>query len=306
MSDHEHTVVNKGKGLEQEGHRAELRVVSDRISGSYSAVLKKAREKKGLSEKEVADALHVSSYIIKALENQHYESLPADTYVKGYIRSYAALLNLNPEGLIKDFLQDKQFRALSAQQRQLKEQEAQEKARLEKEPVFDQKIHQLADQLIAIKARYGTYIVIGVILFVAGVLIFYQSLSSVELQHKTQWIERVKVQGADGSIVVSEFSDAQIHTSMVNAVSDSAAITEDHIRMVFSDTSWVSIRDADNKLLHQSKETKGEVFQFTGKAPFYLRLSNARAAHVSFNGKEIDFTSALTDDGQLHSFELKN
>jgi len=56
--------------------------------------LKNAREKKNLSQREVARALNLTSKVIDALEREDYLSLPGPVFVKGYIRSYAEFVNL--------------------------------------------------------------------------------------------------------------------------------------------------------------------------------------------------------------------
>jgi cytoskeletal protein RodZ len=56
--------------------------------------LKNAREKKNFSQREVANALNLTTKVIDALEREDYLSLPGSVFVKGYIRSYAQFLNL--------------------------------------------------------------------------------------------------------------------------------------------------------------------------------------------------------------------
>lgn len=59
---------------------------------------KTAREAMGLSEKDAAQHLHLHPKIITLIENEDFEniSLPA-TFLRGHLRSYARLLNINEE-----------------------------------------------------------------------------------------------------------------------------------------------------------------------------------------------------------------
>lgn len=60
-----------------------------------------AREAAGMSISEVADELRLAEDIIKALENSQIDSLPAPTFTQGYIRSYAKILKLPVDEIIK-------------------------------------------------------------------------------------------------------------------------------------------------------------------------------------------------------------
>ena len=62
--------------------------------------LAEARISYGLSVEEVAGHLNLSVQSIEALERDDYDSLPGYTFSKGYLRSYAGLLRLNPDDIL--------------------------------------------------------------------------------------------------------------------------------------------------------------------------------------------------------------
>lgn len=62
--------------------------------------LREAREAKGFSREEVAAQLRLQVRLITALEEDDYEGLPAQTFVSGYLRSYARLLELPEESVV--------------------------------------------------------------------------------------------------------------------------------------------------------------------------------------------------------------
>ncbi|WP_337844237.1 RodZ domain-containing protein [Thermus sp.] len=64
------------------------------------ARLKEAREAKGLSLKEAAQALSLKAKVLEALETCRFEELPEPPLAKGYLRRYALLLGLDPEPLL--------------------------------------------------------------------------------------------------------------------------------------------------------------------------------------------------------------
>jgi len=62
-----------------------------------------AREAAGMSTAEVADELRLAEDIIKSLENSQLDSLPAPTFTQGYIRSYAKILKLPVDDILKAY-----------------------------------------------------------------------------------------------------------------------------------------------------------------------------------------------------------
>ena len=67
--------------------------------------LRSAREAAGTSVHEISTHMHLDSRIILALEADDYDQLPAPTFVRGYLRGYARLLDLDPEPIIRAFEQ---------------------------------------------------------------------------------------------------------------------------------------------------------------------------------------------------------
>lgn len=59
-------------------------------------LLRSERERVGFSAEEVAKLLHLSRNALGYLEAGRFDRLPGDTFTRGYIRSYARLLKLDP------------------------------------------------------------------------------------------------------------------------------------------------------------------------------------------------------------------
>ena len=62
--------------------------------------LRHTREQKNLSLADVASQLNLEARIIEAIEANDFESLPAATYARGYLRSYAKILNMDAEVIL--------------------------------------------------------------------------------------------------------------------------------------------------------------------------------------------------------------
>jgi cytoskeleton protein RodZ len=68
--------------------------------------LRVAREQRGLSLHEVADILRLRATQIQALEEGDYNKLPGQTFVTGFLRSYANLLNLDAVQMVELYKQE--------------------------------------------------------------------------------------------------------------------------------------------------------------------------------------------------------
>ena len=64
-------------------------------------MLKQAREKLGLTQKDIAAQLNLQIETIDAVEKDDKNRLPVAAYVRGYIRSYARLLKMDGDLLIR-------------------------------------------------------------------------------------------------------------------------------------------------------------------------------------------------------------
>lgn len=73
-------------------------------------ILKKIREETGISTKSIASSTKISHFVINAIENDNYLQLPADIYVKAFLKQYCAAIKLNGENsakVVADFLKAK-------------------------------------------------------------------------------------------------------------------------------------------------------------------------------------------------------
>ena len=67
---------------------------------SVGKTLREAREQLGLSVNEVANRIKFAPRQIESLEADDYARLPEAAFVRGFVRSYARLLELDPARLL--------------------------------------------------------------------------------------------------------------------------------------------------------------------------------------------------------------
>ncbi len=69
-------------------------------TGTPGETLKRTREALNYGLDDMSRRLHLSPAVIDALEEDRYEELPEPPYVRGYLRSYARFLGLDPAPLL--------------------------------------------------------------------------------------------------------------------------------------------------------------------------------------------------------------
>jgi cytoskeleton protein RodZ len=66
--------------------------------------LREARTQQKLTLERVAKELHLDVSVISAIEDDNREGMPAPIFVQGYIRSYARLLELPEDELVRQYV----------------------------------------------------------------------------------------------------------------------------------------------------------------------------------------------------------
>lgn len=66
-------------------------------------ILKTAREKKGLTIQDLEANTHIMARYIEALENEQFDKLPGDIYIKGFIKNISDKLSLNSDEVLETY-----------------------------------------------------------------------------------------------------------------------------------------------------------------------------------------------------------
>src|SRR6266568_6547959 len=65
--------------------------------------LREARLRQGLDFPEIEQGTKIRGKYLRALEEEHFDVLPAQTYVKGFLRSYAEYLGLDGQLYVDEY-----------------------------------------------------------------------------------------------------------------------------------------------------------------------------------------------------------
>jgi cytoskeletal protein RodZ len=73
-------------------------------SGDFGSKLRAARERRGVSLRQIASATKISIAALEALERNDVSRLPGGIFSRAFVRSYASEVGLDPEATIQDFI----------------------------------------------------------------------------------------------------------------------------------------------------------------------------------------------------------
>ena len=77
---------------------------ADRSPGNFGSKLREARERRGVSLRQIANATKISVAVLEALERNDISRLPGGIFGRAFVRSYAIEVGLDPETTIQDFI----------------------------------------------------------------------------------------------------------------------------------------------------------------------------------------------------------
>ena len=79
-------------------------MAAERTPGSFGSRLREARERRGISLRQIANATKISIGALEALERNDITRLPGGIFSRAFVRSYAIEVGLEPEETIRDFI----------------------------------------------------------------------------------------------------------------------------------------------------------------------------------------------------------
>jgi cytoskeletal protein RodZ len=76
----------------------------ERTSSGFGGRLRDARERRGVSLRQIANSTKISVAVLEALERNDISKLPGGIFGRAFVRSYAVEVGLDPEATIQDFI----------------------------------------------------------------------------------------------------------------------------------------------------------------------------------------------------------
>src|SRR6185436_2837971 len=77
---------------------------------NFGANFKKAREAKGIPIDQIALETRISTRFLLAIENEDFHLLPGGIFNRGFVRTYAERIGLDPDQAVEEYTRLTEFR----------------------------------------------------------------------------------------------------------------------------------------------------------------------------------------------------
>jgi cytoskeletal protein RodZ len=78
--------------------------VVNKSDSDFGARIRQAREQRGISLRQIAETTKISISVLEALERNDLSRLPGGIFSRGFVRSYAVEIGVDPEQAVRDFM----------------------------------------------------------------------------------------------------------------------------------------------------------------------------------------------------------
>jgi cytoskeleton protein RodZ len=288
------------------------------------ARLREARLRMGLSVADVAAQIRLAPRQIEALEAEELQNLPELPFLRGFVRSYAKLLQIDAQPLLATLPDPHPV-----------------PARIEPISVdVPFNIKQLSKQQNKIWLVASAALLVVAIAFAlwhfntpkadkAGTVERSVVVESVVMLPEQVAAESFVAMAAEPDVAVSAVQAARIAvpvlkpaTALAQSVVPASVVVaaptlvvappivptaaiKTKLRIVFDGESWTEIKDASGKILSSQINAAGSELNLNGKAPYELVIGHAQAVHVYRSGKAVDLKSRTNATSEVARLTLE-
>ncbi|MCX7172556.1 MAG: DUF4115 domain-containing protein [Proteobacteria bacterium] len=230
--------------------------------------LREARELRGLSIADVVNSIKFSPRQIEAIERNDFEHLPGATFVRGFIRSYAKLLQLDPHPLL---------------------------AMMDREtPQADTQIHLPKDTGAALpqpgeRRSYLPHLalLVTVLATVIAIATYFDWPGGSGKAKPPSTVIAPTVQQPLPYVVQPPAT--QVEPGQPEPPKTPSPEPDfRQLIFVFEEKSWVEVKDAAQRVIFAQNNEPGTRQVVNGKPPFSLVIGNASHVQLQFEDQQVD------------------
>lgn len=237
---------------------------------SFGEELRREREIRAISLKEIADATKISKRFLEAIENNDHKTLPAPVFTRGFVREYARYLGLNAEEMVNRY----NYAAAGDD-------------RIEKSAHLDRLTPKPSDAPAAPPKKRGIPSPLARVDRNIYIFIFV----TVALGAVIWWaVARKRESRSDDTRAVAVPVARMTKPKAAQPSENSGAATQDailHLTVDMNDNSWIQL-EADGVSVFNDEMRRGEHRVFDAKNEFRFKtIGNAAGPRLSLNGVQI-------------------
>jgi cytoskeleton protein RodZ len=233
-------------------------------SGSFGDWLRRQREMREISLRDIADRTKISLRYLEAMENDRFDLLPAPIFAKGFLREYARYVGLSPDDVVNHYLSVHHPEELATDPKEATGVRHRPKSIDPGQPAFQR------------SWSYGLILaLVGVVLLVLVAVIAYFA----DRRHEEP------VSSAQAPAIAAPPPAAVQSTPP--APPPAAPVAPLEVSLDFSKDCWVeAVTDGKNRF--SELRVQGEALQLQAQKTLDLTLGNAGAVNVTVNGYPLE------------------
>jgi cytoskeleton protein RodZ len=264
-------------GAAEAGVSAEAEAAPRPAAFTVGRSLSTARVAAGLTIAEVAQTLKFSPRQIEALEADDYDSLPGNTIVRGFVRSYGKLLKLNVEELLR--ILDARSPSAPADVR------PPDNMGVASQPGVDR--------------QFSPLLSAAIVLALAALLLalwhFFGPSTAKPASTTVTPVPQAAPAAAPplaAPAPTAETGAAPIappaSAAAAPALPGAALAVPAQLVFAFQDRCWLEVTDATKQKLHSAENPAGSRLTLSGKPPYDIVIGNATKVMLTYGERTID------------------
>lgn len=226
---------------------------------SIGQELKRERELRGISLKEIADSTKINIRFLRALEEDRLDLLPEEFFTRGIIRTYAKYLGLDEQGVLNTYFDD------------LRSQQIQNTPADNKKAV-ESKSHESLPKEKKILSLSALMVFAIIALIIIMFIVFRKGNAPPPIS----------------SNIESPTQDTQVKQQPLAPIAkEEPEIKQEELTLEIAvqQETWLEIY-ADQEMVDTGIKMAGERLQFTALKEFLIHIGNAGGVSYTINGEE--------------------
>jgi len=257
---------------------------------TFGTHLREAREKRGVSLRQIATSTRISIRTLEALENNEIKKLPGGIFSRAFVRSYAQEIGIDPDEAVREFVHQFPLEHVTIGSKSDK----------------DRVVAHGEEGVRKRQQQVSLAVTLAILIPIAALVVYFvvSSRRSSAAEGSIASASTARSDAAAGSALPTAQPSpsstagaalspaAAARTARANASTGSngnaagaiAANEPLRLRIAPSGPCWVRVK-ADGETRHQKLMQKGEVFEQEAKDGFEVLIGDAGTFHYTINNR---------------------
>jgi cytoskeleton protein RodZ len=250
---------------------------------NFGTHLREAREKRGVSLRQIATSTRISIRTLEALENNEIGKLPGGIFSRAFVRSYAQEIGLDPDEAVREFVHQFPLEHVTAGTKSAN----------------DRVVEHGEEGVRRRQQQFSLAVTLAILIPIAALVVYFV-ISSRRSSAADGLVEAATTAEtsarADASLPTAQPSPSSTAGAALSPAaaananappSGAAAIAPNEplrLRIEPSGPCWVRV-SADGEIRHQKLMQKGEVFEHEAKDGFEVLIGDAGTFRYTINNR---------------------